>query len=219
MQGNAGAQGPTGLQGVQGVAGPTGVQGVSVASVTDNGNGTAIVLLTNGNSSIITLPAGPQGNPGVQGAQGPTGTSGGGVPAGAITYFAAATVPAGYLECNGQAVSRTAYAALFAFVGTIYGGGDGTTTFNIPDLRGEFVRGLDNGRGVDAGRQVGSFQDGTGLGDQVHQTVELYYDNNDGALYNSFSTNSSGGYGGTMRSISYFKVRPRNVDLMPCIKY
>jgi phage-related tail fiber protein len=62
------------------------------------------------------------------------------------------------LECDGAAVSRTTYALLFAVVGTTFGAGNGTTTFNVPDLRGEFVRGWDDGRGVDTGRAFGSTQ-------------------------------------------------------------
>lgn len=60
--------------------------------------------------------------------------------------------------CDGSAVSRTTYAALFGVIGTAFGVGDGATTFNVPELRGEFIRGLDNGRGVDAGRVRGSGQ-------------------------------------------------------------
>lgn len=80
------------------------------------------------------------------------------LPAGAIQLFAMNTVPTGWLECNGAAVSRTTYANLFAAIGETYGAGNGTTTFNLPDLRGQFVRGWDNGRGVDPGRAVGSQQ-------------------------------------------------------------
>ena len=79
-----------------------------------------------------------------------------GVPSGAVFCIAVATVPSGYLECNGQSVSRTTYAALFAVIGTQYGGSG--SNFNVPDLRGEFVRGFDNGRGADSGRQIGSHQ-------------------------------------------------------------
>lgn len=57
------------------------------------------------------------------------------VPTGAIMPFAGASAPSGYLLCNGAAVSRTAYAALFSVIGTSYGSGDGSTTFNVPDLR------------------------------------------------------------------------------------
>ncbi|WP_336145552.1 phage tail protein, partial [Klebsiella pneumoniae] len=60
----------------------------------------------------------------------------------------------------GAAVSRTTYAALFAVTGTVFGVGDGSTTFNLPNLRGEFVRGFDNGRGIDTSRVFGSAQSG-----------------------------------------------------------
>ena len=86
-----------------------------------------------------------------------------GVPTGAVFCVAVATIPTGYLECNGAAVSRTTYAALFSFIGTQYGAGNGSSTFNLPDLRGEFVRGFDNGRGVDSGRSIGSSQSGQNL--------------------------------------------------------
>ena len=65
-----------------------------------------------------------------------------GMPLGAITAYATNGAPTGWLLCDGQAVSRTAYPALFTAIGTIYGTGDGTTTFNVPDLRNEFIRGL-----------------------------------------------------------------------------
>jgi microcystin-dependent protein len=81
-----------------------------------------------------------------------------GVPTSAVFCVAVATVPTGYLECNGNAVSRTTYAALFAIIGTNYGTGNGSSTFNLPDLRGEFIRGFDNGRGVDSGRSIASSQ-------------------------------------------------------------
>ena len=80
------------------------------------------------------------------------------VPAGAVQMFAGASVPTGWLAASGQAVSRTTYAVLFAAIGTTYGAGDGSTTFTLPDLRGEFLRGLDSSRGVDAGRTLGSVQ-------------------------------------------------------------
>lgn len=80
------------------------------------------------------------------------------LPAGAIQLFAMSAIPTGWLECNGSAISRTTYANLFAAIGTLYGVGNGTTTFNLPDLRGEFVRGWDNGRSADPGRTMGSNQ-------------------------------------------------------------
>ena len=81
-----------------------------------------------------------------------------GVPSGAVFCIAVATVPTGYLECNGAAVSRTTFAALFAVIGTQYGAGNGSSTFNIPDLRGEFIRGFDNGKGTDSGRSIATSQ-------------------------------------------------------------
>jgi microcystin-dependent protein len=81
-----------------------------------------------------------------------------GVPSGAVFCLAVSSVPADYLECNGAAVSRSTYAALFAVIATTYGAGNGSTTFNLPDLRGEFVRGWDHGRGVDSGRSIANSQ-------------------------------------------------------------
>lgn len=78
--------------------------------------------------------------------------------AGTVQYFARKGAPEGWLKADGSVVSRTQYAKLFAAVGTMFGTGDGSTTFNLPDLRGEFVRGFDDGRGVDSGRVLGSLQ-------------------------------------------------------------
>lgn len=82
----------------------------------------------------------------------------GGVPSGSITSFGSSTVPSGWLECNGATISRSTYATLFAVIGTTFGAGDGSSTFLLPDLRGEFIRGWDNSRGVDTGRTFGSAQ-------------------------------------------------------------
>jgi microcystin-dependent protein len=83
--------------------------------------------------------------------------------AGCVFAFGGTAPPSGYLECNGAEVSRTTYAALFANIGTNFGVGNGSTTFNLPDLRGEFIRGYDNGRGVDSGRAPGSAQSSQNL--------------------------------------------------------
>lgn len=80
------------------------------------------------------------------------------VPPGVIFPYAGPIPPTGWLLADGSAVSRTVYARLFTAIGTTYGAGDGSTTFNLPELRGEFLRGLDNGRGVDAGRVLGTAQ-------------------------------------------------------------
>ena len=66
------------------------------------------------------------------------------VPTGAIMPFAMNSAPSGWLAADGTAVSRTTYAALFAAIGTTYGAGTGGTTFNLPDLRGIFVRGINS---------------------------------------------------------------------------
>ena len=83
-----------------------------------------------------------------------------GVPAGSVFTFASTTVPSGYLECNGAAVSRSTYATLFAAISTTFGVGDGSATFNLPDLRGQFVRGwANNATGTgDDGRSFASSQ-------------------------------------------------------------
>lgn len=76
---------------------------------------------------------------------------------GDVKMRAFGTVPSGWLECNGAAISRSApYDKLFLVIGTLYGVGDGTTTFNLPDYRGEFLRGWDHGRGVDPARTLGA---------------------------------------------------------------
>ncbi|MCE0461561.1 tail fiber protein [Pseudomonas uvaldensis] len=79
---------------------------------------------------------------------------------GDIKAVATLEPPNGWLKCNGSLVSRTQYAALFAAIGTRFGPGDGSTTFALPDLRGEFIRGWDDGRGIDAGRALGTAQVG-----------------------------------------------------------
>ena len=83
-------------------------------------------------------------------------------PTGSITAFAGASAPTGWLVADGSAVSRTSYADLFAVIGTTWGAGDGSTTFNVPDLRGAFLRGAGTGsiNGSDkVGPAVGAFQE------------------------------------------------------------
>lgn len=76
--------------------------------------------------------------------------------------YATMRVPNGWLMCNGQAVSRTTYADLFALLGTTYGAGDGSTTFNVPDLRGRMIIAQDNLGGTSANRVAASAADQTG---------------------------------------------------------
>lgn len=88
------------------------------------------------------------------------------LPSGVIMPFAGSAAPSGYLLCAGQAVSRTTFAALFTALGTTYGTGDGSTTFNLPDLRGRTPFGIDNMNGTAANRvtSVGSGVSGTTRG-------------------------------------------------------
>ena len=155
----------------------------------------------------------------IQGNLTVTGTLVGGVPSGAVFWFAASTAPTGYLKANGAAVSRATYSALFAVVGTTFGAGDGSTTFNLPNLLGEFIRGWDDGRGVDSGRVFGSSQ----AQDIQSHTHNVEGNNNTGtgginrlsvvAQSIGFTpiSNAAMASGGT-------ETRPRNVALLPCIK-
>lgn len=77
------------------------------------------------------------------------------MPPGAYFGWAGAALPAGYLWCNGAAVSRATYANLFGAIGTVWGAGDGSTTFNLPDFRGRVPAGADNMGGTAAGRLTG----------------------------------------------------------------
>lgn len=79
-------------------------------------------------------------------------------PAGFIGTFAMQAIPSGWLLCDGSAYSRSYYSDLFAAIGTTWGSGDGFRTFNVPDLRGMFLRGFDDGRNVDTGRSFASVQ-------------------------------------------------------------
>lgn len=78
---------------------------------------------------------------------------------GQIILFAGITTPPNCLDCNGGLVSRVTEAELFEVIGTLYGAGDGSTTFRLPDFRGVVPRGWDNGRGLDSGRSFGSYQE------------------------------------------------------------
>lgn len=142
------------------------------------------------------------------------------IPAGTVQSFAGETAPAGYLICDGSALSRTIYSELFSIIGTTYGSGNGSTTFNIPDLRGEFIRGLDGGRGVDSGRTLGSAQ-GQQLLTHTHDLslfVEGYGSTSGVALLMGNVNN-----GGTRNTSSVVNSgaenRPRNVALNFIIKF
>lgn len=135
------------------------------------------------------------------------------IAAGFVMNFAANSPPSGWLKANGAAVSRTAYAALFAVIGTTFGVGDGSTTFNLPDVRGEFIRGWDDGRGVDSGRGIGTAQ-ADALKAHTHTggvaaTGSTIGSPNPAIYGSSVATGSTGGT----------ETRPRNIALLACIKF
>lgn len=148
------------------------------------------------------------------------------VPAGAVMPFAQNSAPAGWLKCNGAAVSRTTYATLFAAIGETYGAGDGSTTFLLPDLRGEFVRGWDDARGVDAARAIGTSQADAFQG-HYHEHMTGGGSTAGGQYTIGQSTNSvktgcvraaiTDGTHGNPRTAA--ETRPRNVALLYCIKF
>jgi microcystin-dependent protein len=128
------------------------------------------------------------------------------LPAGIILFVDADDAPAGTLKANGADVSREAYAALFAVIGTRHGGGDGESTFNLPDYRGRFLRALDDGAGIDTGRALGSEQ-ADELAGHTHSSGTLAagsagthahtYDRFTGGPTGGWTTGPSGGNVGT----------------------
>lgn len=128
------------------------------------------------------IPPGALDDTGASAGDVPTVQSGGGVawqafrvvPAGAMMPYAAAVAPSGWLLCDGSAVSRTTYADLFAAIGTSFGSGDGSTTFNLPDMRGRVPGGLDNMGGTSANRVTDAQADSVGgsVGAEDHTLSE-----------------------------------------------
>ncbi len=175
-----GPPGPAGPPGPVGEPGPLGPQGLPGAigdlyvSIADGGS-----LLVDGGLLVIAGPVGPAGPQGVQGPLGPQGAigatgpqgvqgpAGPSLPPGTVLAWAGGAPPAGYLLCDGSAVSRTTYAALFAAIGTRHGAPNGTT-FNLPDYRGMFLRGASgtSGRDPDAASRVAANANGVS-GNQV----------------------------------------------------
>lgn len=94
------------------------------------------------------------------------------IPQGTVVPFAGSTAPSNWLICDGRAVSRTTYSALFNAIGILYGAGNGSTTFNLPDLRGRTIAGLDNMGGTDAGRLDWANTIGTSGGAQTHSLTQ-----------------------------------------------
>jgi microcystin-dependent protein len=155
----------------------------------------------------------------------------GGIPTGAVLSFAMSTAPTGWLECNGSAISRSTYSSLFSAIGTTFGSGDGSTTFNLPDMRGEFARGWDHGRGVDSGRSFGSTQADAyrshnhGVNDPTHAHIVSSVATNGSfgptgsAPYpNGTTTTSFSATGISIQNSGGTETRPVNVALLYCIK-
>lgn len=130
---------------------------------------------------------------------------------GEVCFFARNTAPTGFLKANGAAISRTTYAALYAAIGTTFGVGDGSTTFNLPDLRGEFVRGWDDSRAIDSGRVFGSWQ-ADDFKSHTHTT------STNGTLTASAGS-GAGQQAGNTGATGGTETRPRNIALLACIKY
>lgn len=127
-------------------------------SLPRNGTAAMTAALPMGGFKITGLADGTTSTDAATKGQMDTAVAAAAIAPGVTVPYAGSSAPSGWLLCNGQAVSRTTYSALFAIIATTYGTGDGSTTFNVPDLRGEFLRGLDGGRGVDTGRTLGSAQ-------------------------------------------------------------
>ena len=151
-------------------------------------------------------------------------------PAGAIIAYTAETAPTGWVECNGAAISRTTYATLYAIIGTRFGTGDGSTTFNLPDFRGQFLRGWAHGQTTDpdAASRTSS-GDGT-TGDHVGtKQADDIKSHRHTAGYGSQTRNEMYGSGGlcgdpssTQTYTGYHgnnETRPLNINVMWCIKY
>jgi len=128
------------------------VGGFFIVDNQTTGNFTVSVFTTAGGSSGIRLTQGSRYLLYSDGTNIKTANDFTTVPTGTILDFGGSTAPPGFALCSGQALSRTTDAALFAVIGTTWGAGDGSTTFNVPDLRGRLKATLDNLGGSAAGR-------------------------------------------------------------------
>ena len=151
---------------------------------------------------------------------------------GSVQSFATEAAPPGWIECDGREISRMMFARLFQRIGDRFGIGDGATTFQVPDMRGEFVRGWDNGRGIDGGRQLGTAQT-----DQFQGHEHYLLPNQNTAIQLEDAPGSSDFAGGSRQNVwgngtsvpkndgtngaprTGSETRPRNIALLYCIKY
>ncbi|HEC26694.1 MAG TPA: tail fiber protein [Gammaproteobacteria bacterium] len=141
----------------------------------------------------------------------PAATAAAGVMTGVMLDYGGATAPTGYLLCDGTAVSRTTYSDLFTVIGTLFGVGDGSTTFNVPDRRGRSSAGLDNMGGTSADTITDTAADIVGgvFGAETHTmtTAEIAEHGHTGSTnstgshthtHNSYTNYISTGTGGTI---------------------
>jgi microcystin-dependent protein len=160
-----------------------------------------------------------------------------GSPAGIIAPFAGTSAPSGWLACQGQAISRSTYATLFTAIGTTWGSGDGSTTFNLPDLRGVFLRGTGtNATGSSSGAvgpSVGTYAADTYL-NHSHTATDSGHTHSTssfgspglspgGTTYNtvSGSTNTGTGYASITVATSTTggtETKPKNYGILYIIK-
>lgn len=146
---------------------------------------------------------------------------------GSVAFFPLSSPPVGWIKADGSAISRTTYSELFSVIGTTHGSGDGSSTFNVPDLRGEFIRCWDDGRGIDSGRGVNTSQSAE-IQSHRHEAKASSNDVNNsssqgwpnGNVHNSFRTSDRSGVDRTalIGNSGGTETRPRNVALLACIK-
>lgn len=157
-------------------------------------------------------------------------------PLGSILPFGGTVAPDSWMLCYGTAISRTTYAELFSVIGTSFGAGDGSTTFNIPDLRGEFLRGSGTNAhsGQGSGGAVGAHQNATSIPNVYYYGTGTNYVTIVGALETGNATNGvsntdtlkSGtsafydcnGYSATRNNPISFTTRPTNTSVNYIIK-
>lgn len=177
-------------------------------------------LLKNSNLADVPNKASARGNMDVYSRQEVIDLINNAQPAGEVAPFARDTPPLGWLVCDGSLVSRVTYARLFSAIGSRFGSGNGSTTFQLPDLRGEFVRGWDSQRGVDAGRAFGSSQ-GHDLASHRHFTPTItrnIFDETGGDQGYGQDTPTGTGPNVFTSNTGGSETRPRNVALLYCIR-
>ncbi|MFH0756870.1 MAG: tail fiber protein [Bacteroidota bacterium] len=153
------------------------------------------------------------------------------IPVGTILPYAGISVPAGWILCDGAELSRIEYARLYSTLGSVWGQGDGSSTFNLPDLRGMFLRGVDNGAGNDPnasdraalntggniGDNVGSYQN-----DEIESHSHTIQARNGGSGLNNIASHASefaSLYQASTDSFGGAETRPKNVYVTYIIKY